>query len=74
MNNYLPAAIILCFLVFIVYSLINLWRYNKLTKGQKIAWTIIIVLTAPSLAIGSIIWFLAKYLFYEHHEQGKPVS
>jgi cytochrome bd-type quinol oxidase subunit 1 len=65
MSDYIPAVIILCFFIFIVYSLINLWRYNKLTKGEKTVWTIIIVFTIPSLAAGSIAWFVAKYLFYE---------
>jgi hypothetical protein len=72
MEKYIPAMIILCIFLFIVYSVIDLWMYKKLTKGQKIAWTFIIVFTAPSIAIGSICWFFAKCLFYNYKEPNNP--
>ena len=67
-SKYIPAIVILCFLVFIVYSIIDVLKYKKLTKGQKGAWICIIVFTAPSIALGSIAWFFAKRLFYEDNK------
>lgn len=74
MSDYIPAAIILCVLAFIIYSLINLWKYDKLTKGEKTVWTMIIVFTAAYLAAGSIAWFIARYLFYKRSKESKSGS
>jgi hypothetical protein len=66
MEKYIPAFIVLCWLAFVVFSIIDVWRYKKLTKGEKIAWTCAIFFTSPAIASGSIAWFFAKYVFYGH--------